>query len=699
MAAEAVPTLGVDVGGTFTDFLLVEPETGTFRVAKLPTTVRDQSAGFMAGIDALGLDLGRARTIVHGTTAATNAVLERKGARCGLITTAGFGDILELARRTRPHLFGLTGEFEALIPRELRIEVKERIDADGEVLVALDEDDVVRAVRTLESRGAEAIAIHFLHAYANPAHERRCLGIVRSLWRNPHVSAGSELLPEIREFERGTVVALNAYVQPIVAGYVERLSSRLKDGGFASELLIMQGNGGMMDATTARGHAVHTVLSGPASGAIAACRIGVRAGMPNLIACDMGGTSFDVSVIVDGAPAITRERSLDYGIPLRIPMIDIHTIGAGGGSLARVTAGGILQVGPHSAGADPGPICFGRGGAEPTVTDANLVLGRINPARLTGVAREADVSRVRAIIGAKIGAPLGLDAVAAAAGILAVANAAMADAIRYMSVEKGFDPREFALFAFGGAGPLHASALARELGLPKILVPQHPGITSALGCVLADVRHDYGMTVNRPLLEVDGAWADAVLAGQAAAGEALIEREGVAVDGIALVHEADFQYQGQTHVMRMPCPSPGFDPRGVLVAFEAMYRARFDVDLSEMTPMLSALRTTVIGRRTRAGDGTMGYRPASSDLPRPPMESALASPAAAAHADDRAPRARAVWFDGSWRETPIHDRATLQPGQTLTGPAIVEQLDATTVVEPGDRASVDALGNLVIELA
>lgn len=672
--------LGVDVGGTFTDLLLLDPGSRRLSVAKVPTTPRDQSLGFMAGIQALGLDAARARTIVHGTTAATNAVLERKGARCGLITTAGFGDILELARRTRPQLFGLTGEFESLITRELRVEVRERIDADGAVLVPLDEADVRAAVAKLQRLGAESVAVHFLHSYANPAHERRCLELVRALWPNDHVSAGSELLPEIREFERGTVVALNAYVQPIVAGYIERLSRRLAEAGFQRELLIMQGNGGMMDATMTRKHAVHTVLSGPASGAIAAARIGQAAGLPNLITCDMGGTSFDVSVIVDGEPAITRERSIDYAIPLRIPMIDIHTIGAGGGSLARITSGGMLQVGPQSAGADPGPICFGRGGTEVTVTDANLVLGRINPARLTGVARGADVAHVRRQIGERIGAPLGLDADAAAAGILAVANAAMADAIRFMSIEKGFDPRDFALFAFGGAGPLHAAALARELGVPRILVPLYPGITSALGCVLADVRHDYGLTVNRPLQEVEGAWVDEMLAAQAAEGRALIEREAVEISGCDCLHEADFLYQGQTHVMRIPVHSPGFDPARTRAQFEALYRERFDVDLSEMRPILAALRTAVIGRRERLdGFGRIAGAQAAG-LPHPAAM-------------------RSAWFGGRWIDTPVVARQALQPGAELRGPAIVEQLDTTTVIEPGDVARVDAMGNLIITIA
>jgi N-methylhydantoinase A len=677
-ATNAGLVVGVDIGGTFTDCLLLDPSTGAFSVAKVPSTPDDQSIGFMQGLKALRCDLSSTQSVVHGTTVATNAVLERKGARCGLITTRGFRDILELARRTRPQLFGLTGEFEALIPRELRTEVRERTDADGEILEPLDEADVARAVAYLRSMGVESIAVHFMHAYANPVNESRCLEIVRKLWPNGHVSLGSDLLPEIREFERGTVAALNAYVQPLISGYVGRLSQRLRDDGFARELLIMQGNGGMMDAPLASRHAVHTVMSGPAAGAIAAAHIGVAAGFPNLITCDMGGTSFDVSVIVDGVPAVSREKSIDYAIPLRIPMVDIHTIGAGGGSIARITAGGMLQVGPQSAGAQPGPICYGRGGREPTVTDANLLLGRLDTSRINGVARPASVAAVRGAIERAIGEPLGLDAEAAADAILAVANASMAEAIRFVSVEKGFDPRDFAIFAFGGAGPLHASVLARELGVPRILVPLFPGITSALGCVLADVRHDFGVTVNRPMRDVEGAWADGLLAGQVQAGRDLIEREAVQVTRIDVLHEADLQYQGQTHVMRVVVASPGFDPDVVLASFARLYRDRFDVDLSEMTPMLAALRTTVLGRRVSTG----GLR-LSSDVAgvRPPR------------------RVRRARFDGAWLEATIVARDSLRQGDTLTGPAIVEQLDTTTVIEPGDVAVIDSQGNLVITLA
>ena len=331
--------IGVDVGGTFTDLLALDPASGVFRVAKVPSTPEDQSVGFIAGLAALETDLAAVAALVHGTTVATNAVLERKGARCGLITTAGFRDVLELGRRTRPNPYGMTGSFEALIPRDLRTEVPERIDAAGRVLTPLDEAAVRRAVHDLVERGADALVIHFIHAYANPAHERRCGEIAREIWPNRFVTLGSDILREVREFERGSTAALNGYVQPIVSRYLGRLSQNLRSAGLSNELLVMQGNGGMMAAGTAIDLAVHTVMSGPAAGAIAAARIGVQAGHPNLVACDMGGTSFDVSLIAAGEPALSAEKDIAYGVPLRVPLVDIHTIGAGGGSIARINAG------------------------------------------------------------------------------------------------------------------------------------------------------------------------------------------------------------------------------------------------------------------------------------------------------------------------------------------------------------------------
>src|SRR6201998_2844829 len=589
--------VGVDVGGTFTDLLALDPDRGVFRVAKVLSTPENQSIGFIAGLAELETDLAAVAALVHGTTVATNAVLERKGARCGLITTAGFRDILELGRRTRPNPYGMTGSFEALIPRDLRAEVPERHDSAGRVLTPLDVSAVRQEVHRLRERGAEALVIHFIHAYANPAHEQRCGEIAREIWPNRFVTLGSDILREVREFERGSTAALNGYVQPIVSRYLGRLSQNLRSAGLSNELLVMQGNGGMMAASTATDLAVHTVLSGPAAGAIAAAQIGVQAGYPNLVACDMGGTSFDVSLIAAGEPALSAEKDIAYGVPLRVPLVDIHTIGAGGGSIARITRAGLLQVGPESAGARPGPIAYARGGTAVTVTDANLVLGRLNTDRLTGVAGGAPIERIAAAIEEQIGAPLGLDTVDAAAAVLAVTTNQLAHAIRLVSVEKGHDPRDFALFAFGGAGPLHAVEIARELGIPTVLVPRFPGITSAFGCVLAPVRHDFVQSIGQPLADAATAEIDRRFADQTGAGLQLLDTEGGPLAEIGVVPEGDLLFRGQSHVFRVPVTVPGFDPRVVLADFLERYKARFDIELPEMTAILVNLRTTVIGRR------------------------------------------------------------------------------------------------------
>jgi N-methylhydantoinase A len=671
--------IGVDVGGTFTDLLALDPQRGVYRVAKVPSTPADQSVGFIAGLVALQTDLDTVAALVHGTTVATNAVLERKGARCGLITTAGFRDVLELGRRTRPNPYGMTGSFEALIPRDLRAEVPERIDAAGHVLTPLDEMAVRQAMHRLRENGAEALVIHFIHAYANPAHERRCGDIAREIWPNRFVTLGSDILREVREFERGSTAALNGYVQPVVSRYLGRLSQNLHGAGLSNQLLVMQGNGGMMAANMAVDLAVHTVMSGPAAGAIAAARIGVQAGYPNLVACDMGGTSFDVSLIAAGEPALSAEKDIAYGVPLRVPLVDIHTIGAGGGSIARITRAGLLQVGPESAGARPGPIAYGRGGTAVTVTDANLMLGRLNPERLTGIDAVAPLDRIAAAIAEQIGAPLGLDGTAAAAAVLAVTTNQLAHAIRLVSVEKGHDPRDFALFAFGGAGPLHAVEIARELGIPTVLVPRFPGITSGLGCVLAPVRHDFVQSVGQPLADAQVEQIDGRLADQAAAGRRLLDEEGVPLAEIEIRHEADLLFRGQSHVFRVPVTAPGFGPRTVLADFIERYKARFDIELPEMTAMLVNLRTTVIGRRA-------------------PVDLAIFAPSIDRAGVPQPSGTRQVRFAGSWHDTAIFDRASLAAGMTLSGPAIVEQPDTTIVIDPGATAVVDGLGNLVISV-
>ena len=673
--------VGIDVGGTFTDVFAFDGETGRFEIAKVASTPDAQAEGFMSGIGASGAPARSIETLVHGTTVATNAILERKGAKCGLVATRGFRDALELGRRTRPRRWGLSGSFEALIPRELRLDVTERIDAQGRVVLPLDEDELRDAVTTLRDAGCEALVIHFVHAYANPSHERRAAEIARELWPNAFVSTGSEVLSEIREFERASATALNGWVQPLMARYVGATAQRLEDAGFRHQLLLMQGNGGMMSTRTACHAAAQTVLSGPAAGAIAAARLSQAAGFDNVLACDMGGTSFDLTLIRDGKPAVTNEKDLVYSVPLHLSLVDIHTIGSGGGSIARVDASGLLRVGPESAGASPGPICYGRGGDAPTVTDANAVLGRIDTASLAGDLAPADLERVRARIVETIGKPLGLNAEDAAAAILAVADNQMANAARMVSIEKGHDPREFVLFAFGGAGPMHAAAIARELGIPKVLVPRFPGITSALGCVLADVRHDYVRSLHRPLADVDPDLGQSVLDEQAAQGRALIESEAVAVTAIDVVHEADMLYRGQSHVFRVPVLGPGFDPECIRATFAEHYQCRFDIALPEMVPMLVNLRTTVIGRR------------ASFDF------ASLARAENGAGTNDPRTGSRPVRFDGTWHETTIYDRAALAPGATVEGPAIIEQLDTTIPIEPGVVAEVDGFGNLLIPIA
>ena len=467
--------------------------------------------GFLQGLAALGVPLDAIAVLIHGTTVGTNAVLERKGARCGLITTRGFRDALELGRRTRPTTYGMVGTFEALIPREMRIEVDERMDAFGNVLTPLDEEAVHAALRRLLADGAESLLIHFLHSYQNPAHEERCLELAASLWPNEYITLGSRVLREIREFERGSTAAVNAYLRPVIANYIGRLRTKLTEGNFGSELLITQANGGTMSAKVACEKAVETVLSGPAAGVLSAARIAEQAGFPNVITGDMGGTSFDVALIRDGRPTISSEKDIDYSVPVRIPLVDIHTIGAGGGSIAHVNRAGILQVGPASAGSWPGPICYGRGGELPTVTDANLLLGRVDPTAIAGVTATIDVKTVKEIFVGKIGPKLGLDAIGTAKAIIDVANVNMAGAMRLISLEKGHDPRDFALIAFGGAGPMHAVDLATELGIPNVIIPRFPGITSALGCILADIRHDFVRYVDRLLIDMSKEEANAIL--------------------------------------------------------------------------------------------------------------------------------------------------------------------------------------------
>jgi N-methylhydantoinase A len=507
------------------------------------------------------------------------------------------------------------------------------------------------------------------------------LELAREHWPNRYVTAGHRILSEFREYERGTTAAVNAAVQPVLAAYIERLRHELKGRGFDHELMVMQGNGGSVSAAIVSEAAVHTVMSGPASGVMAAAATARAAGIEHVITYDMGGTSSDVGLVLGGVPQVTAELDLMYATPIHVSMVDVHTIGAGGGSIARIDEAGMLVVGPQSAGADPGPICYGRGGRQPTLTDANLVLGRLDADDLLGVERPVGHDQVCDLMAREIGAPLALDGEQAAAAILRVGNNLMAGAIRMVSLSRGHDPRDFKLFAFGGAGPMHAAALARELGIPEVLLPARPGITNAIGCLSADVRHDYVNTLNVLLADLDIDMARQIIAQQIASGRRTIEREAVAVEEIEFLHFADLQFQGQTHVLTIPVPGQALTVEELRSAFAEAYWRRFMVELPEIRPLLVNLHTAAIGRRPGFDLATLasGHR------------AATLAEAEIAH--------WRTWFSEGWAETPVYARDRLPTGAEIRGPAIVRQSDCTSVIEPGDRARLDAIGNLIVRVA
>lgn len=675
-------TIGVDVGGTFTDLFFLDETSGRFWVGKVPSTRGNEAVGVLAGIaagDAAAPDIG---TIVHGTTVATNALLERKGAVAGLITTRGFRDLLEMRRRDRPTTWGLRGQFEPAIARRNRLEVDERTLADGTVATPLVPNEVAARARDLLDAGVEAVALVFLNSHANAANERAAAETLRGIWPNAHVSVSSEILPEIREFERTSTTALNACLQPVVANYIDRLETSLAQEGFAGQLLIVQSNGGVMSAESARARPIRTALSGPAAGVIAAARIAQAAGFPNVVTGDVGGTSFDVAIIADDETARSAQTSIGFGQVIRTPMIEISTVGAGGGSIAYVDAGGLLNVGPESAGAVPGPACYGGGNTRPTVTDANVLLGRIDADRpIGGGLKRLDVEAARLAIATHVGGPLGLDAIAAAEAIIRVANARMANAIRLVSIERGHDPRRFALMPFGGGGALHAGALMRELDLMAALIPLYPGVTSALGCVLADMRHDFVETLNRPLDGLDMAQLAEDVARLSKAGADLLDRSGIVFARRDVLVALDMLYIGQTHTLGVPLhwPTDGSTPDSAAIqsAFETVYREARGAPLDGMKLKVLNLHVSAVGKRPPFDLAAMAPR----DVP------ALASPRAT----------RATYVDGRWHEAPVYDRLTLAAGTLIDGPAFLEQPDTTILVEPWLAARVDRLGNVILE--
>ena len=675
--------LGVDVGGTFTDVFYLDERTGRFGIGKVPSVRDDIAKGFLQGIAASVAEPATIGSVVHGTTVGTNALLERKAARTGLITTNGFRDVLEMRRRDRPNTWGLWGSYRPVVTRDLAIEVDERVLADGSIRKPVDSDEVTRAALALLQRGCEAVGIVFINAYANDANERAALEAVRAVWPNPHVNASSLILPEIREFERASTTALNVCLQPVFGAYLEGVEAGFARQGIDAELLIVQSNGGVMSVDTARALPVRTTLSGPAAGVIAGARIAEAAGFANVITCDMGGTSFDVALVAEGKSACCLQTAIDFGLVVRTPMIEITTIGAGGGSIAAVDRGGYLAVGPESAGADPGPACYGRGNDRPTVTDANLVLGRINPGRpIGGGLDRLDADAAAAAIGKHVAAPLGLDVEAAAEAIVKVANSNMAGAIRLVSIERGYDPKIFAAMPFGGGGALHVGALIREVGLASALIPRFPGVTSALGCVIADMRHDFVHTINRPVDDLDVRALDAEMAETAERGLALLRRSGADLERLEIAFELDMSYIGQTHTVPVPLPArlaggaTDVSAGMIRTAFDTAYRKTYGRVLEGIGVRLLSLRTAVIGIR-------------------PKFDLAILGPAPDATLEAARRGSRRVWWEGGWHETAVYDRIALPVGATIPGPAILEQDDATIFIDPGLAAAVDRLGNVI----
>ncbi|MDJ1016685.1 MAG: hydantoinase/oxoprolinase family protein [Paracoccaceae bacterium] len=676
--------IGVDVGGTFTDVFVLDEAAGTAEVAKVPTTRPDQSGGFLDGIARQVDDLSTVGVVVHGTTAGTNALLERKGARIGVITTKGLRDVLEMRRRDRPRTWGLRGDFDPVVPRDLRLEVPERTLADGTVRKKVDIDAVRNAASELLDKGCEAVAILFANAYANPANEAVAVAVVRDLWPNPHVSASSEILPEIREFERFSTTALNAYLQPEVSGYINRLDSALKNDGFGGEFMIVQSNGGVMGTDTACRLPVRTALSGPAAGVIAAGHIAQTAGFENVITGDMGGTSFDVALISDGQSMLSPQTSIDFGMVVRAPMIEITTIGAGGGSIAWVDKGGLLNIGPESAGSTPGPVAYAQGNTRPTVTDANVVLGRIDPdSPIGGKLDRLDVEAAGRAIDEHVGGKLRLTTTEAAEAILRVANSRMAGAIRLVSIERGFDPKRFAFMPFGGGGALHTGAMLQDVGIGRAIVPRYPGVTSAMGCVIADMRQDFVQTINTLTASLDADGLREIMQRHVDDGMALLDAAQSRFEGRDVVVELDMAYVGQTHTVAVPLSIEVADGRvkattkdAIENAFDAAYRATYGRLLQNGTRRVMNLRTAVIGRRPKFDLTALAPEGGSVEAARTGT--------------------RSVHFGDSWHETSIYDRLALPVGAEIPGPAILVQPDTTVLIDPGLTGRVDAFGNTII---
>jgi N-methylhydantoinase A len=669
--------LGVDVGGTFTDLFLHDPASGRFWIAKTPSTPEDQSVGALTGIQNVceggSASTSDLETILHGTTVATNAVLEGKGARVGLLITEGWGHLLHLAESWTPGpLFGFFSYLkpDPLVEFEDVREIRERIDAQGRVLVRLDDDAVQAATRELVDHGVESLTITFLNSYANPEHELRAKTIVAD---QIPVSTSSDVSPEFREYERAVTTVMNAYVKPTLDNYLRNLDAKLIAGGIDAPVQVVRSDGGLMSVDAARSHPVSTVLSGPAGGVNGAAFVAHRAGYDRILTFDMGGTSTDVAVSIGGRPTITRETRVGP-FPVRAPSIEVESIGAGGGSIAHVSpVTGALRVGPQSAGADPGPACYGRGGVEPTVTDANVVLGHLPP-RLLGGAMELDADAAHRAV-AQIAAELEIDVHRAAQGIVDLVNENMLGALRVVTVQKGLDPKDFALVSFGGAGGLHANALAAALGCFPVVVPLEPGVLSALGFVVADVRNEFGQTFIRTTDRTTTAEIGELLVALSAQAESWLTAEHIHNDAREVSFIADMRYYRQGYELPIEIEQPEVDLGQLADAFRGAHHRLYGFSLPGAVELVN-LRARAVGRVTKP---TLTHREPAGDDPSPAQVGL-----------------QEVWSGNERTEVPLYERSLLDNGMRIVGPAVVQQYDATTLVLKGYEAAVDPLLNLLI---
>jgi len=676
--------VGVDVGGTFTDVVVVDEETGEYSVTRTPSTPKDQSVGVEEVLKKISqkskISYGDITRFVHGTTVATNALLERKGAKSALITTKGFRDIFEIARQTRPDLYDFWAKRpRPPIERHLVFEVSERVQFDGKVLKELDQNEAKQIAEKLRENSVESVAVCLLHSYANPTHEETLKSILSRELPDVHLSISSEILPEIREYERTCVTAINAYVLPRVERYLMNLLERKDRLGIRPTIHVMESNGGIMDAKVAGRRSVHTLLSGPAAGVLAAKYLSRLTGERNLITLDMGGTSTDICLMEGGEYYLTTEREIAQ-FPIRVPVIDIHTIGAGGGSIAWVDEGGALIVGPQSAGADPGPACYNTGGTEPTVTDGNLLVGHLNQDNFLGGEIRLFPDKANSAIKEHLSI-LGGDAVENAEGILRVVNSNMVKGIMVVSVQRGYDPRKFDLVAFGGAGPMHAAFLARELGIRRIIVPPNPGNFCAFGAVLANVRYDYVTTCLKSVDDLGVDEYNSIYERIKNRGTKDMAVEGFSQDNVLFTSTADMRYRGQTWELTVPTPGVVRSPQDlerIAQDFHAIHKRTYGYDMKDEQVVIVNLRTAAIGEVPSV---RMKKRTSESE-----------NTSSAARTDSRQ-----VFSGGRHIEYQIFDRTRLVSGNTVVGPAIVEEYGSTTVIPPDMRARVDSYDNIIID--